>query len=190
MDTIFDYAQQSELALAAYANLYKNISDQDYKSALRNSGFADTQADAFFTRYSVVDQFSPSNGLSVTVFEDKQTNQKYLAVRGTNDFWNDIVAADGLNIAILGGTTFMSQYHSLVNKVIEWQLDGTLPSSYTVAGHSLGGFLAAALTNANPNNISHAYLYNAPGFGGLDESWLAGLSWVTPGMITPTRKAD
>ncbi len=61
------------------------------------------------------------------------------------------------------------QYISLKFKVVEWIENGVLPQSFTVTGHSLGGFLAAGLV-AEPliaNHISHAYLFNVQGVGGV-----------------------
>ncbi|HXF92649.1 MAG TPA: hypothetical protein VNK46_07815 [Nitrospiraceae bacterium] len=36
-----------------------------------------------------------------------------------------------------------------------------------MTGHSLGGFLAQAFTIDFPTNVTHAYTFNSPGFGGL-----------------------
>lgn len=42
-----------------------------------------------------------------------------------------------------------------------------LTGNFTVTGHSLGGYLAAALKAAFPAHITDAYLFNAPGVGGV-----------------------
>ena len=85
MSTNTDYLKQSEFSLAAYANLSLGISTVDYQDALLEAGFSVPQAKLFVATYSVKAVFNDnSNGLSVTVFEDKD-GQKFLAIRGTND---------------------------------------------------------------------------------------------------------
>jgi Ca2+-binding RTX toxin-like protein len=108
-----------------------------------------------------------SNGLSVTVFQEVSTGKRYLAIRGTEaasgaDLWTDLK-----DLVAIGTPEHQSQYQSLHTKIQQWLGDGTLPASFTVAGHSLGGFLAAAVAIDFPQNVEHAYLYNAPGAGGV-----------------------
>ena len=81
---------------------------------------------------------------------------------------------DLINIRWLGDTMLQPQYISLKFIVAEWIESGALPRSFTVTGHSLGGFLAAGV--AEPliaNHISHAYLFDAPGVGGFTGSHAA-----------------
>lgn len=76
---------------------------------------------------------------------------------------------DLINIRWLDDTMLQPQNISLKFIVAEWIESGALPRSFTVTGHSLGGFLAAGLV-AEPliaNHISHAYLFDAPGVGGV-----------------------
>lgn len=173
MTTIIQQAQQAELALAAYANLIAG-SDPSPKS-LTDAGLSDSQADKFIARYTVVDQYNVTNGtaagLSATVFEDKATHLRYLAVRGTDDGYDYLT--DVIDVAILGGAKYQGQYQVLKAKVSAWQADGILPDGirlgqqqYTVTGHSLGGFLATALTADSPQTIGYTYLNNSPGLGG------------------------
>ncbi len=172
MTTIIQQAQQAELALAAYANLVKG---DPLKNDLVNAGLSELQADQFKEKYTVVDQYNITTGaaagLSATVFEDKTTNIRYLAIRGSDDLYD--LGTDLVDIAILGGSKYQAQYQALNAQVSAWQADGTLPDGvragqqqYTVTGHSLGGFLAAALTSDFPATVQHTYLNNAPGFGG------------------------
>ncbi|MDZ7805098.1 hypothetical protein [Thiohalophilus sp.] len=63
-----------------------------------------------------------------------------------------------------------------------WLADGILTSGFTVAGHSLGGFLAGALLVDYPTEIEHAYLYNTPGIGGLKST----LQLLTGSDVAPT----
>ena len=64
----------------------------------------------------------------------------------------------------------------------EWQADGTLTPTFTVTGHSLGGYLAASLLYENPRVVEHAYLFNAPGRGGVAASTLNALLQVATGQ--------
>jgi hypothetical protein len=102
-------------------------------------------------------------GLSATVFE--RNGVSYLAVRGTAGLAD--LLTDAIDIALLGTPERQLQYSALKAKVAEWLDGGTLASGFTVAGHSLGGFLAGALLVDYPTQIGDAYLYNAPGAGGL-----------------------
>lgn len=179
MSAIQDYFSQAQLALAAYANLQGGNPNT---VALQDGGMSLLQANRFASEWTVVTQFkhsethtyvdetgstivtTSSNGLSATVFQDK-SGKRYLAVRGTddlNDVWTDIT-----DVAILGTPARQAQYAMLKEKVSGWIRDGVLPANFSVTGHSLGGFLAGALLVDFPTAIEHAYLYNAPGVGGL-----------------------
>ena len=158
MSMITEYLIHSELALAAYANL---SSGKPVIADLIDGGdgMSADQAARFASTYIVVDQFTDSgSGLSATVFQQGTT--KYLAIRGTEGIF-DYVA----DYFILDGTpSYLNpQYQVLKAKVREWLDNGTLSSDFTVTGHSLGGYLAAGLLADFSSNISHAYLYNAPG---------------------------
>ena len=183
--SIADYLKQSELALAAYADLSPGIPVRD-ALVQGGSGMSFEQATRFSTQWTVVAQYNhtseqypvydevtgdllrydtTTNGLSVTVFQDNATGQKYLAIRGTDDMYD--AATDLVSVGILGSTRFQAQYQSLRLKVQEWIGNGTLPAQFTVTGHSLGGFLATGLASEYAANVSHAYLYNSPGIGGI-----------------------
>ena len=170
MSTIFDYFTQAELSLAAYANLSAGVPSQD---ELKKAGLSDTQAVEFAKHYNVVDQWNnPSIGLSATVFElldanGNPTGQKTLAIRGTEPSTPTDLLTGLIDIYALGSTLLQPQHLDLQWKVQQWLNSGDLSPSFTVTGHSLGGFLATAITADYPNNVSHAYLYNAPGVGGL-----------------------
>ena len=58
-----------------------------------------------------------SNGLSATVFEDTQTHQRYLAIRGTDDV-QDLIT-DAIDVGFLGTSLFQAQYQSLAQKVAD-----------------------------------------------------------------------
>ncbi|MDP2810699.1 MAG: hypothetical protein Q8O34_11175, partial [Rhodocyclaceae bacterium] len=165
MSQIFDFYTQAELAFAAYADL---LPDVDPVPALtRNTvGMSQSQAERFARDWRVVGTpyDDPITGVHATVFQAVEGGQKYLAIRGTQgatDFLADYF--------ILNGTPSQlnPQYMSLKTKVQAWLGDGTLTAGFTVAGHSLGGYLAAGLVADFSSSIDHAYLYNAPGNNSL-----------------------
>ena len=168
MSTIADYLSQAELALAAYSQLKAGISGTQYLSALRDSGrgLAFDQASTFASRWRVVDQRNDStSGLSATVFEESATSKRYLAIRGTDDLID--VATDVVNIGQIGTPVLQPQFWILRDQVRQWISEGTLPESFTVTGHSLGGFLATGIAAEFASYVEHAYLYDAPGLNGL-----------------------
>ena len=137
--------------------------------SLKEAGMTELQANKFAATWTVVSQYTDSStGLSATVFEDKATGQRYLAIRGTepNDFLRDIIINDGI-IAIGYLPDALPQYSALKAQVNTWLGNGTLSNNFTVSGHSLGGYLATALTADFSANITKTYLYNAPGLNGV-----------------------
>lgn len=78
--------EQSELALAAYANLSNgSLTTSTQQDALKDQGraMAAPQAALFATRYSVVTQYTDSStSFTATVFQDNN-GQLTLAIRGT-----------------------------------------------------------------------------------------------------------
>ena len=155
-----NYFTQAELALAAYANLTTTRPDE---AALVDAGMSGAQAAQFAANWLVVAQYNPPSGLSATVFE--RDGQTFLAIRGTEPTDPGDVAAD---LDIMAGVNPLGipQYQNLRAKVNEWLGNGALKPGFTVSGHSLGGFLATTLSAEFAPQISHVYLYNAPGFGG------------------------
>ena len=173
----------SELALASYAAFATQFMTVD---ELRNADFALVHALRFRSEWRLVDQFqhttepfwtydpetgtpsgpyAESNGCSATVFENVLSHERVLAIRGTDDIHD--IATDVISVAALGSTRNQGQYQSLRTKVQEWVASGVLPAHFSVTGHSLGGFLAIGLALEFPQLVEHAYLYNAPGVGGL-----------------------
>ncbi|HQU51334.1 MAG TPA: hypothetical protein PLM09_19760, partial [Casimicrobiaceae bacterium] len=130
-----------------------------------------------------------TNGLSVTVFENTQSHERVLAIRGTDD--KSDIGTDIVSIALLGSPKYQGQYQSLRAKVQEWIADGTLPQHFSVTGHSLGGFLATGLGLEFPQHVDHAYLFNAPGLGGLTNrpvlDQIARIYNITGGAYDPAK---
>lgn len=186
------FFQQSELALAAYAmDLFPGITGQPFVDALKDAGMSPTQAARFARDWRVVVQYnhsepvelqdefgngtgsftSWSNGLSATVFEEVGTGRRVLAIRGTEN--GPDYATDFVDVFLRGSPQRQSQYQSLLAQIALWQTGSqpVLGPTFTVTGHSLGGFLAGALTAEHPEWIDHAFLYNAPGV--RDGNWPA-----------------
>jgi Ca2+-binding RTX toxin-like protein len=192
MSTIAESYKQAELALAAYSNLVPGMTKDAYITALKDGGkgMSDVQARHFVDTWALVDQYTdPVTGLSATVFQEVATGKRYLAIRGTDaDDVNDLIT-DVVDIALLGTEAIQTQYASLKAKVQAWLGDETLPSSFTVCGHSLGGFLATALTADFAANITQTYLYNSPGLDGVVGDVIEGILNAF-GITAPLGLAD
>lgn len=162
MNTAIDYFVQSELALAAYATLSPGLPDV---LALQDNGkgMSQKQAEEFSSAYIVAAQYTdPTTGVSATVFQDS-AGKKYLAIRGTELAASDLTA-DGL-LALGIPSALNPQFNALKTQIDTWLANGTLGTGFTVAGHSLGGYLAAAVKQSY-TQVTDAYLFNAPGVGG------------------------
>jgi pimeloyl-ACP methyl ester carboxylesterase len=130
---------------------------------------SEIQATEFAASWTVTSQYTdPSTGLSATVFQENATGQKYLAIRGTepSNWFQDIIINDGV-IAVGYLPDALPQYNALKAQMSIWLGDGTLSNNFTVSGHSLGGYLATALTADFSTHITKTYLYNAPGLNGV-----------------------
>ncbi|MCK6413895.1 MAG: hypothetical protein L6Q55_15945 [Azonexus sp.] len=168
MSDISTYFDQGTFALAAYSNLWNGMNPAAYEAALRQdgNGMSPTQAARFAQAWRVIDQFTDlQTGLSATVFQGIAGGPKFLAVRGTDPHLNDLFA-DGL-LALGIPSKLNPQFTALRAQVEAWRANGTLGNSFSVAGHSLGGYLAAALKEAFPGQVTDAYMFNAPGVGGV-----------------------
>ncbi|WP_037588301.1 hypothetical protein, partial [Stenoxybacter acetivorans] len=134
--------QQSLLALASYAeNLISGISRDPYIEALKKEKMTERQANSFVDAWKVIDQYTDVSGVSATVFESTQ-GTRHLAIRGSEspgDYYADYILA-------LGFPSYVSpQFIQLQTQVRSWIDSGALNNGFTVSGHSLGGYLAAAV---------------------------------------------
>ena len=160
MSQISEYFRQAELSLAAYASLTAGVPNED--NLKKDAGMSPAQATAFAAKWNVVDQYTdPLTGVSATVFQAVAGGPKHLAIRGTQgptDFLSN-------GLILLGFPPELTfQYPVLKAQVQAWLVNGKLSPGFTVAGHSLGGFLAAGLVADFGASVSHAYLYNTPGY--------------------------
>jgi Ca2+-binding RTX toxin-like protein len=195
MSQINAYYTQAQLALAAYGTFQNGLPPN--RNALINTGMGLTQADNFAADWRVVQQYDEShsihivdprsglilgqgvgsNGLSVTLFGKTDANgiltgEQAIAIRGTEFTVADLLT-DAIDIGILGTAKYQSQYTSLTSKINEWLQNGVLSSTFTVTGHSLGGFLAAGIAIDFPLQAQQAFLFNAPGITGVVGSVVA-----------------
>ena len=160
------YLEYAQLAFASYANLAAGIQGPDYNAALEDAGMAEKQAQRFAESWSVVDQFGDSTGVSATIFQ--RGTELYLAIRGTEPEAGDILA-DGL-LALGVSAKLNPQFESLKSQIDGvWRKEGgpLFGKDFSVSGHSLGGYLAVAVKESYPDSVTEAYIYNAPGTGGL-----------------------
>ncbi|MEI2677286.1 MAG: hypothetical protein V9G29_05165 [Burkholderiaceae bacterium] len=161
-----EFLKQAELALASYAELSPGEPNQ---TNLQDSGrgMSIDQASRFSINWRVILQYDNiNNGLSATIFAD-ESGKKCLAIRGTQPQLNDLTS-DGL-LAVGLPAWLNPQFIALKAQIDLWREDpqflGNQP--FTVTGHSLGGYLAAAVKQHYGAQVSDAYLYNAPGVSGL-----------------------
>jgi hypothetical protein len=178
MNNVIAYFEQAELAFAAYSNLTPSMTEAAYRLALVDdgNGMSPAQAASFASKWQVIDQYTHSeevpvyddggnitsyttrsNGLSVTVFEEVATGKRHVAIRGTE--FTDIgdLTADG-GITLHGVPQLSDQYQSLKSRIEAWQASGVLPGTeqpgtFTITGHSLGGWLAQGLDGGVGDDI-------------------------------------
>ncbi len=161
MSTINTYFTQAELSLAAYGTFSVGAIPLE-KLTGNDVGMSAVQASTFAANYTVAAQYTDSaTGVSATVFQ--QGSQKYLAIRGTEPAASDLLANSLLAFGI--PSSLNPQFNALKTQIDAWLTNGTLGTGFTVAGHSLGGYLAAAVKQSY-TQAADAYLFNAPGVGG------------------------
>ena len=165
MSNINTYFVQSELAQAAYGTFFgQTIAINELTDSGAN--MSASQAIAFVAKWQVSAQHNdPFTGLSATVFEEKDTGFKHLAIRGFEPSANDIVSATLL--ATGWPSNFNPQFLELKSHIQNvWMddLDVLKDQDFIVTGHSLGGYLGEAVKSTFPQ-ATQAYLYNAPGVG-------------------------
>jgi len=181
MNQIDTFFIQAELALATYGN-FQDGSPPDVNE-LRNVGMPLVEAEKFNQQWLVVDQHSDITGLSVTVFENN--GKRYLAIRGTDpsllDLTADFILGNGFPAQL------NPQYQSLKSQIQAWTASGVLPSTFTVTGHSLGGYLAGGVGLEFGSRVEAVYTYNAPGvdgaLNGVVELLRATLGISSPGTL-------
>ena len=171
MPTTKQTSTYSQTALAAYASGLASSTDNSNRYAAINVGMSTFQAQAFNSTWAVLQQSSPTaEGFSAVLFQNRTTNEKVLAIAGTDPSSGADLIADFIDIGVLGVVSNMPQYISLNSFYSQLIRTGKLGPSeqVVVTGHSLGGFLAQAFTANHSNLVSAAYTFNAPGFAGVN----------------------
>lgn len=167
MSAVKEYFLQAELAQAAYGSFSDNSIEVEELTNSDTADMSSSQAAAFVEKWQVAAQFSdPLTGVSATVFEAKKGGAKYLAIRGTEFETKDLLADGILATAI---PSFLNpQFSMLQLKLNAWLNNPEVlqGQSFTVTGHSLGGYLAVAVKQSYAQ-VTDASLYNAPGVGSL-----------------------
>ncbi|UJP04758.1 MAG: hypothetical protein LZF61_07800 [Nitrosomonas sp.] len=195
MSNITTYSLQSELAQAAYGT-FSGRTIRTIELTENDVGMSSSQAAVFVEKWQVTAQYTdPITGVSATVFEAKNGSAKYLAIRGTEPTGNDLTA-DGL-LASAIPPSLNPQFIALRMQLDTWLNDPAVlqGQNFTVAGHSLGGYLAAAVKQTY-TQVTEAYLFNAPGVGGLlgnlvdAVSSALGLSVIAPNDIWNVRSSE
>ena len=186
MSVIQDLYNQAQLSMAAYGTFQIGVINPD--ELIKNSvGMTLTQATSFAENWRVIHQydgmveesyidefgeehfFLNPTGLSATVFENSADGKRHLAIRGTESSspeWIADWATNIIDIGLLGTAEHQAQYDALSKQVRTWLDDGILQAGFSVAGHSLGGFLGTSLA-LEYAEVAETYLFNAPGVEGL-----------------------
>lgn len=163
MATIKELYTQSLLAQASYATL--NAGQPSVTDLMAGSTMAQAQAIEFSENWTVIDQYTDASGASATIFQENSSGRTFLAVRGTTP--SDIGDLTADYILATGFPYFVNpQYIQLRAVVQNWIDNGKLGASFSITGHSLGGYLATALGTHFSSHTSEVYTYNAPGVGG------------------------
>ena len=135
----------------------KNSAKEVFNFDKLNGEFGEIQAKRFFERYDLlIHQPNTESGFSATLFQNKETKEYTLAIRGTelklSQAWQDIITTDG---SLLLSSTPLEQYNDMLrfyNQCKTKYPKIKTPNSLTLTGHSLGGCLAQlfALLLQNP----------------------------------------
>lgn len=176
MPTIQQISAYSQTVLAAYANGLTSSSNNVTRYTAPGIDMSGSQAQTFDNTWAVLQQSTPAaNGFSAVLLQRKDsagnaTEEKVLAIAGTDLSSPADLITDLLDIGLMGVVANMPQYISLNSFYSQLVSTGKLSASeqVVVAGHSLGGFLAQAFTADHSNVVSAAYTYNAPGFAGVN----------------------
>lgn len=154
---VHDCFKQAQFAVAAYADFDDARPD---KSALMLAGMTAAQGAEFAALWRVTEQYTdPVTGVSATLFQAATGGPRYLAVRSAPE---PVDAMPDVSVPPPSAPTRLGpQYQALRSRVLRWLDEGLLAPGFTVAGHGLGGALAAALAAEFDSLVGRAYLYYA-----------------------------
>ena len=149
--------------------------DSTFTNTLKLKGdMTPTQVKNFFEKYELLDyypKFDTKNnrqkeGFHACLFQDKESKQYTLAIRGSFDS-KDYVEADFWHL-LINSTIPFDYYNDMLNfyeQCIEKYPNLKQSKSLNIVGHSLGGALAQMLTlslcnDTNEANINEVYTFN------------------------------
>ncbi|WP_297576402.1 hypothetical protein [uncultured Campylobacter sp.] len=146
-------------AYKIYAQLAQDA--YTYKNTFDIVKFGEKEYEVLFQRNLV--------GFQATLYRDANTNEKILAIRGTDaevsfngldDINNDIL------LTLFGSNAQLNDLERYYEELIN---NGFLNPNdkITVTGHSLGCFLTQYFSVVHNDIIDNAYTFNAPGLGGF-----------------------
>ena len=144
MTSIVQLSIAGELAQAVYSPLDKGAIDPGelLVKANGNPNMSAAQAQDFANRYTVERIFNdPDTGAYAAIFKNKQTQELTVAIRGTDISRNMDWVSDAY-LAIGIPPSLNPQFLALRPVIAQWIQSGALPPGSTIAGHSLGGYLA------------------------------------------------
>ena len=129
--------------------------------------FAPTQAKRFFEKYDLLKHCpNTESGFSATLFQNKETKEYTLAIRGTEPSDTGDLKTDA-RMAL--GYIPQGQYNDMLSFYNQCKAKYpaiTESKSLNIVGHSLGGALAQMLTlslcdDKNEANINEVYTFNS-----------------------------
>jgi len=179
----------AQLALVAYGTQL-NLNAKILEDRLTNDdwgvGMAAAEAKSFSDAgWKVKAQFNDStSGASATLFTDI-SGRCYVACRGTELAWNDLLTDVGL--ATIIPSTLTPQLNVLKTQIQSWIDSGAIRGDFTFTGHSLGGYLAAALKNEFSTPVTRTFLTSGTGTTGQTRPYLPGFN--PNATVTVTSKA-
>ncbi|EQM94722.1 hypothetical protein HRAG_02486 [Helicobacter bilis ATCC 43879] len=168
----YNNPKTTEVELESIRPTYIDILNIEYNSFF-DGDFSPLQAKRFFEKYDLLKHCpNTESGFSATLFQNKETKEYTLAIRGTeiklSQAWQDIITTDG---SLLLSSTPLEQYNDMLSFYNQCKAKYpamTESKSLNIVGHSLGGALAQMLAlsicdDKNKANINEVYTFNSPG---------------------------
>ena len=145
----------------------KNSAKEVFNFDKLNGEFGEIQAKRFFERYDLlIHQPNTESGFSATLFQNKETKEYTLAIRGTEfkleqikDIINDYYIGtnnDDLDKVIEQYFDMLLFYEEIIKPLM--QEKGVM--RINVVGHSLGGYLTQLFALSYSHIINEVYTYN------------------------------
>ena len=126
MATISQLSSYSQTALASYAINLTPGGDNTSKYVDSNVRMSESQSTKFNATWDVIQQATSINGFSAVLLKNRTTNEKVLAIAGTDPASPADLITDLLNIALYGTVLGMPQYLSLESFYAELVTSGKL----------------------------------------------------------------